>query len=58
MLILFFWAFFILKDAYLSTFTKTLMAIIPLAFAMVNIYVLFERIKEIRSGEEDDLSQY
>jgi protein-S-isoprenylcysteine O-methyltransferase Ste14 len=33
-------------------------AVIPLCFAGVMIYVLVERIKEIRSGEEDDLSQY
>lgn len=26
--------------------------------AGVSVYVLFERIKEIESGEEDDLSQY
>ena len=31
---------------------------LPLCFAGVMIYVLIERIKEIRSGEEDDLSQY
>ncbi len=33
-------------------------AIIPLALAGVCIFVLVERIKEIRSGEEDDLSKY
>ncbi|HPF86979.1 MAG TPA: hypothetical protein PK537_02860 [Candidatus Limiplasma sp.] len=33
-------------------------AVIPLCLAGVTIYVLIERIKEIRSGEEDDLSQY
>jgi len=32
--------------------------IVPLAFIGVSIYVLIERIKEIRSGEEDDLSKY
>lgn len=31
---------------------------IPLVFMGVSIYVLIERIKEIRSGEEDDLSKY
>ena len=34
------------------------MGIISLALAGVVIYVLVERIKEIRSGVEDDLSQY
>lgn len=32
--------------------------IVLLAFIGVSIYVLIERIKEIRSGEEDDLSKY
>ncbi len=35
-----------------------LLLLIPLALAGVCIFVLVERIKEIRSGEEDDLSQY
>ena len=37
---------------------KLLLGIIPLLLAGVSIYVLAERIKEIRSGEEDDLSKY
>ena len=37
---------------------KLLGAVIPLALLGVTIYVLCERIKEIRSGEEDDLSNY
>ena len=31
---------------------------IPLGFIGVSIYVLIERIKEIRSGDEDDLGKY
>lgn len=37
---------------------KLLFGIAPLLFSGVSIYVLIERIKEIRSGEEDDLSKY
>lgn len=37
---------------------KLLFGIIPLILAGVMIYVLLTRINEIRSGEEDDLSQY
>ena len=33
-------------------------SVIPLCLAGVMIYVLAQRVKEIRSGEEDDLSQY
>lgn len=42
----------------LSSLVKFLLIVVPLAFAGVMIGVLISRIKEIRSGEEDDLSQY
>lgn len=32
--------------------------LMPLAFLGVSIFVLVERIKEVRGGEEDDLSKY
>lgn len=32
--------------------------VFPVALSAVMIYVCVERMKEIRSGEEDDLSQY
>ena len=35
-----------------------LLLVIPFAMACVIIYVCVERIKEIRSGEEDDLGKY
>ena len=37
---------------------KLILGIIPLVFAGVMIYVCIERIKEIKGGEEDDLSKY
>lgn len=37
---------------------KLLLGVVPAALFGVVIYVLWERIKEIRSGEEDDLSKY
>jgi len=37
---------------------RLIFGLIPLGVAGVLVYVLIERIKEIRSGEEDDLSQY
>lgn len=37
---------------------KYLLGIIPLAFSILMIMVCVERIKEIRKGEEDDLSKY
>jgi len=41
-----------------NTWMKLASGIIPLALFGASIYVLYERIKEIRSGEEDDLSKY
>lgn len=37
---------------------RILLLVIPLGFMGVSIYVLVERIKEIRSGDEDDLGKY
>ena len=37
---------------------KLLFGMIPIALAAVMIFVCVQRMKEIRSGEEDDLSQY
>ena len=37
---------------------KILLALFPLAFSGVMIYVCIQRIIEIRSGEEDDISKY
>ena len=37
---------------------KLLFGLVPLLLAGVSIYVLVERIRDIRSGEEDDLSKY
>jgi hypothetical protein len=41
-----------------SLLMKLLGTLIPLALIGVSVYVLIERIKEIRSGEEDDLGKY
>lgn len=37
---------------------KLLFGLLPIGLGGVCIFVLVERIGEIRSGEEDDLSQY
>ena len=37
---------------------KVLLCLIPLAVCAVAVGVLVQRIREIRSGEEDDLDQY
>lgn len=50
-------AMFLLADG-IPFIAKILMIIIPLALTGVMIGVTVSRIKEIRSGEEDDLSKY
>lgn len=42
----------------MAVIVKLVLALIPLVLAGIGIYVCIERIKEIRSGEEDDLSKY
>jgi len=42
----------------ISTGIKLLMMVIPLILAAVMLGVLISRIKEIKGGECDDLSQY
>ncbi len=42
----------------IPVFAAILGGIVPLLLAGVCVYVLVERINEIRSGEEDDLSKY
>ena len=37
---------------------RLLLCIVPAAVCALVIYVLIERIREIRSGENDDLDQY
>lgn len=58
-LVLYYIGFFILCS-YLavSIYLALFLGLVPLGFAGISIFVLVERIKEIRSGEEDDLSQY
>ncbi len=45
-------------SASIPTPYKIIGVLVPLGLIGVSIYVLVERIKEIRSGEEDDISQY
>lgn len=56
--ILYFIIYFGFIISLLDGFLKIALAVIPAGFTAVMIYVLVERIKEIRSGEEDDISKY
>ncbi|MBQ3817298.1 MAG: hypothetical protein II802_03395 [Clostridia bacterium] len=57
-LLLYFILYFGLLITLLPGILKYALIIIPIALAAVLIYVCIERIKEIGSGEEDDLSKY
>lgn len=52
---LFFWGWSYIPGPF---WVRILGIIVPLGLIGVSIFVLVERIREIRSGEEDDLSKY
>lgn len=57
-LLLYFIIYFGFLIAILPGVWKYAFLIFPIAFIGILIYVCVERIKEVRSGEEDDLSKY
>lgn len=59
-LLLYFIVYFGVLIAILPRDWKYVLFIFPLALAVIGllIYVCIDRIKEIRSGEEDDLGKY
>lgn len=58
LMILYYVIYFGFLISLLNGIWKYLLGIIPLAFSILMIMVCVERIKEIRKGEEDDLSKY
>jgi len=59
-LLLLYFGFFLVQSASipLQGFWRFIAIAIPAGLMGVSLYVLIERIKEIRSGEEDDLGKY
>ena len=59
-IVIIYYAFFfgLLITSLENTWLKWLLGIIPILLAATMIFVCVERIKEIKGGEEDDLSQY
>ncbi len=57
-IILYYVLYFGILIALLGGIWKYVLGIVPLLFAGVMIKVCAERIKEIKEGEEDDLSKY
>ena len=58
LMVLYYAVYFGVLIALLQGVWRFLLGIVPLALAAVMIAVCVERIKEIRSGEEDDLGKY
>ncbi len=57
-MVLYYVAYFGFLIALLDGVWKWLLGIIPVVFSVVMLKVCIERIKEIKKGEEDDLSKY
>ena len=57
-MVLYYVVYFGILIALLDGIWKWLLGIIPLALSAVMLKVCIERIKEIKKGEEDDLSKY
>ncbi len=57
-MILYYVVYFGFLISLLGGFWKVALGVIPLAFSAVMVKVCIERIREIKKGEEDDLSQY
>ena len=58
LMVIYYVVFFGFLIALIDGVWKWLLGIIPLALSAVMLKVCIERIKEIKKGEEDDLSKY
>lgn len=47
-----------LSISEIPSIMKILLLIFPIGLIVLSVYMLFERIDEIKGGEEDDLSKY
>lgn len=50
--------FCLILVSFESLAAKIFLGIVPIVLSVAILYVCIQRIKEIRSGEEDDLSKY
>ena len=57
-MIIYYIAYFGLLIWLVNGIFKMLLGVIPLVFSVLTIVVCVERIKEIKKGEEDDISKY
>ena len=57
-IILYYVVYFGILITLLEGIWKYVLGIVPLIFSAVMVKVCIERIKEIKEGEEDDISEY
>lgn len=55
---LYYIVYFVFLVSMLEGIMKYILGIIPITLCILMIHVCFERINEIKRGEEDDISQY
>ena len=58
LMVLYYVLYFCLLASVTSGLWRIALGILPLALSALMVKVCIERIKEIKEGEEDDLSQY
>lgn len=58
LIMLYFLIYFGILISLLDGIWKILLGILPLLLMAVMLYVCIQRIKEIKGGEEDDISKY
>jgi len=58
LLVLYYVVYFGILISLLEGLWKWAFGLIPLAFSILLVKVCIDRIKEIRKGEEDDISKY
>ena len=57
-MVLYYVIYFGVLLSFLEGVVKYVLGIIPFVFCIVMVKVCIERVKEIKGGEEDDLSKY
>ena len=58
LMVLYYVVYFVFLMSLLNGIWKYALGIIPFVFSVIMIKVCMERIREIKKGEEDDLSKY
>ena len=58
LMIIYYVVYFGFLMSLIDGFWRVLFGILPIVFSIVMVKVCIERIKEIRNGEEDDISKY